>query len=67
MLELNTIIKAFHEEIDQIVFFIDGPVGYGKTFLFNMILTKVRSESKIAIAVASSGIAALLLNWKNCS
>ncbi|RGB25552.1 DNA helicase Pif1 like protein, partial [Rhizophagus diaphanus] len=58
----NIIIKAFHEEIDQTVFFIDGPGDYGKTFLFNMILTKVRLESKITIAVASSGIAALLLN-----
>lgn len=29
MFELNTI-------------FIDGPGGYGKTFLFNMILTKVK-------------------------
>ncbi len=58
----HTIIKALNDEIDQKVFFVDGPGGYGKTFLFNMILAKVRLDGKIAIAVASSGIAALLLD-----
>jgi hypothetical protein len=43
------------------VFFIDGPGGTGKTFLENMILAKVRSNGDIALAVASSGIAAILL------
>ena len=57
----NTIIQAYHKEINQTVFFVDGPGGYEKTFLFNIILAKVRSESNIAIAVASSGIASLLL------
>ena len=57
----NTIIQAYHKEINQTVFFVDGPGGYGKTFLFNIILAKVRSESNIAIAIASSGIASLLL------
>jgi len=58
----HTIIKALNDEIDQKVFFVDGPEGYEKTFLFNMILAKVRLDGKIAIAVASSGIAALLLD-----
>ena len=43
------------------VFFIDGPGGTGKTFLENMILARVRSAGDIALAVASSGIAAILL------
>lgn len=43
------------------VFFIDGPAGTGKTFLYSVILNMVRSERNIALAVASSGIAALLL------
>src|SRR2546430_11072252 len=47
---------------NNLYFFVDGPGGYGKTFLFNMILAKVRSKQEIAIAVVSSGIAALLLN-----
>ena len=41
--------------------FLDAPGGTGKTFLINLILTKLRSEGKIALANASSGIAATLL------
>jgi len=43
------------------VFFLDAPGGTGKTFLINMLLAKVRSDRGIALAVASSGIAATLL------
>ena len=43
------------------VYFVDGPGGTGKTFLFNALLTAVRHANKIAISVASSGTAALLL------
>ena len=42
-------------------YFIDAPGGTGKTFLLNLILAKIRKDDKIAIAVASSGIAATLL------
>ncbi len=42
-------------------FFLDAPGGTGKTFLINVILAFVRSHHKIAVAVASSGIAATLL------
>ncbi|XP_054260342.1 uncharacterized protein LOC128984992 [Macrosteles quadrilineatus] len=38
--------------------FLDGPGGYGKTFLIHVILAYVRSLNRVAIAVASSGIAA---------
>ena len=44
------------------VFFLDAPGGTGKTFLINLILSKVRSSGKIALGVASSGIAATLLS-----
>jgi hypothetical protein len=43
------------------VFFIKAPGGTGKTFVFNTILAKLRSEGKVAVASASSGVAALLL------
>jgi len=43
------------------VFFIDGPVGTGKTYLYSAILAQVRATHHIAMAVASSGVAALLL------
>ena len=47
--------------IEKRAFFIDGPGGTGKTFLYNTMLAKVRSQGQIALAMASSGIAALLL------
>ncbi|GBP64697.1 ATP-dependent DNA helicase PIF1 [Eumeta japonica] len=43
------------------IFFLDAPGGTGKTFLIHLLLIKVRSTGKIALAVASSGIAATLL------
>jgi hypothetical protein len=44
------------------VFFLDGPGGSGKTFVYNVLLAVVCCEGNVAIAVASSGIAALLLD-----
>ena len=44
------------------LFFINGAGGCGKTFLYNTLLAKVRSEGKIAIAMASTGIASILLD-----
>src|SRR4051794_33529424 len=58
----NIIIQTVNNEINETVFFVDSPGGYEKTFLFNMILAKIRVNDQIAIAVASSGIAALLLD-----
>jgi ATP-dependent DNA helicase PIF1 len=43
------------------LFFLDAPGGTGKTFLMSLILATVRARSEIAVAVASSGIAATLL------
>ena len=42
-------------------FFIDGSNGTGKTFLYNVLLSTVRSSGDITVAVASSEIAALLM------
>jgi len=44
------------------LFFLDGFGGTGKTFVINLTLAKVRSQGQIALAVASSGIAATLLD-----
>ena len=41
--------------------FADAPGGTGKTFVNNPICSTLRAQSKIVIAVASSGIAAQLL------
>ncbi|RXK40560.1 hypothetical protein M231_02212 [Tremella mesenterica] len=43
------------------LFFLDGPGGTGKTFVEQICLAEVRVQGKIALAVASSGVAALLL------
>ena len=42
--------------------FLDAPGGTGKTYLTNLLLAKVRSTGRVALAVASSGIAATLLS-----
>lgn len=41
--------------------FLDAPGGTGKTFLTNLILAEVRKQRNIALAVASSEIAATLM------
>jgi hypothetical protein len=43
------------------IFFLDAPGGTGKTFLLKLILAAIRSNNDIALALASSGIAATLL------
>ena len=58
----NIVIGAVYDtSICPKIFFVDGPGGTGKTFLYNTLLATVRSRGDIALAVASSGIAALLL------
>lgn len=69
---LNLDQKQAYESVLQSVraksgkcFFLDAPGGTGKTFLLNLFLAKIRSEGFIAIAVASSGLAATLLDgWR---
>ncbi|XP_022041580.1 uncharacterized protein LOC110944175 [Helianthus annuus] len=56
--------SVFHEVMHHVnrnlpgVFFIDGPGGTGKTYLYNALLAEVRSRGLIALATASSGVAA---------
>ncbi|XP_062118748.1 uncharacterized protein LOC133832419 [Humulus lupulus] len=42
-------------------FFIDGPGGTGKTFLYKAILATLRSRNLVALATASLGVAASIL------
>jgi hypothetical protein len=44
------------------LFFLDGPGGTGKTFLYNTILGYLRGRNAKCMAMATSGIAACLLN-----
>ncbi|KAG0618503.1 hypothetical protein M758_4G069300 [Ceratodon purpureus] len=50
------------EDQSGVVFFVNGPAGRGKKFLYNIVTANVRSKGKIVICVASSGIAALFLH-----
>ena len=42
-------------------YFLHGPGGTGKTYVYNTLCHKLRGQGKIVLCVASSGIAALLL------
>ena len=54
------ILKSINEKKENI-YFLNAAGGTGKTYLINLLLSKVRSMKNIAIAVASSGIASTLL------
>ena len=61
-LAYQMILKAvLDSEESKRLFFINAPGGYGKTFLLETVLSTVHSVSKIALTVASSSIAAELL------
>jgi hypothetical protein len=44
------------------LYFLDAPGGTSKIFVISFILVKILSQRKIALALASSGIAATLLD-----
>src|SRR5580658_1394804 len=56
----NTIVQAVTTQSGQ-CFFLHGPGGTGKTYVYNTICHHLRSQGKIVLCTASSGIAALLL------
>ncbi|XP_044315200.1 ATP-dependent DNA helicase pfh1-like [Drosophila rhopaloa] len=56
----DSIMKVVCDETGGL-YFLDAPGGTGKTFVISLILATIRSRSQIAVAVASSGIAATLL------
>jgi len=65
---LNNEQRAVYDEILSSIdsnngglFFMDGPCGTGKTFLYRALLAKVRSQNKIAVATATSGVAASIM------
>ncbi|GBP63209.1 hypothetical protein EVAR_89476_1 [Eumeta japonica] len=57
----DTLIQAVDNNTDGL-FFLDAPGGTGKTFVISLILATIRSRCYIALALASSGIAATLLD-----
>jgi ATP-dependent DNA helicase PIF1 len=61
-------LSCYTEIIDHVinrkgrVFFVDDPGGIGKTFLYRCLIATVRSEGLIAVATATSGIAASIMH-----
>jgi ATP-dependent DNA helicase PIF1 len=59
--EIMSAIDTDHGDL----FFVDGPDGTGKTFLYRALLAKVRSQNKLAAATATFGVAAsIMLGWR---
>lgn len=62
--EQRTVYERVCHSVDNAmgeILFLDAPGGTGKTFLTKIILAQIRTQGRIALAVASSGIAATLL------
>ena len=56
----TTILHSINSGLKSL-YFVQGPAGTGKTFLYKVLCNYFRSKGKIVLCVASSGIAALLL------
>ena len=57
----NTIIAAIDADLQTARFFLQGPIGTSKTFLYYCLYYYYRSRSKIVFCIAFSSIMALLL------
>ncbi len=57
----EVITSTIHTDPTKAQFFLQGPAGTVKTFLYRCICSYYRSHSDMVLCVASSGIAALLL------
>ncbi|ONM33732.1 hypothetical protein ZEAMMB73_Zm00001d041806 [Zea mays] len=65
---LNEEQKSAYEKILSVVdtsnggvFFVDGPGGTGNTYLYKALLAVLRSQDKIAVAIATSRVAASIM------
>jgi DNA replication protein DnaC len=56
----ETILNAVTNKEGKL-FFVYGSGGTGKTFVWTTLLSRLRGQGKIVLAVASLGIASLLL------
>ena len=60
--------QAFHKVLDSVnndkgkIFFLHSAGGCGKTYICNTIAAAVHAQGKVVLCVASSAIAALLLD-----
>jgi hypothetical protein len=62
MVAFEAIINAANNEnLPHRCFFLDGPGGSGKTYMYKTLLKTIRGEGNLVLPVASTGIAANLL------
>jgi len=57
----DQIMGSVNGESNDTCFFLDGPGGSGKTFLYNTLMSTIRGMGKTVLPVASTGISATLL------
>ncbi|POS81917.1 hypothetical protein EPUL_004563, partial [Erysiphe pulchra] len=57
----DTIVNSIENGEGSNTFFLQGPAGTGKTFLYRTLCNRYRSQGKVVLCVASCGIAASLL------
>ncbi|CAN6571616.1 unnamed protein product [Malus baccata var. baccata] len=55
------IIMGAVQRSENVTFFVDGPGGTGKTYLYRALLASLRMLVHIVLATTSSGIAAMIL------
>jgi hypothetical protein len=55
--EIMSTIDSDHGDL----FFVDGPGGTEKTYLYRALLATIRSQNKIVVAIARSGVAASIM------
>ena len=65
---LNEEQRAAYDEImssvdteDGGLFFVDGPSGTGKTYLYRALVATIRSQKKIVVATTTSGVVASIM------
>jgi hypothetical protein len=56
--EIMSTVDSDHGDL----FFVDGPGGTGKTYLYRVLLATIRSQNKIVEATTTSGVAALIMS-----
>jgi DNA replication protein DnaC len=56
----QSILEAVHVQSGQ-TFFLNGPAGTGKTFVYQTLCHHIRTDGHIVPCVMSSGVAAILL------
>ena len=55
--EIMSVVDSDHGGL----FFVDGPGGTGKTYLYRALLATIRCQNKIAVATTTSGVAASIM------